>query len=267
MATTGDVELGWITPLDPAGTVHRRTLSLTRTGLVNGNTRLRELRLGYLLQPEGGLGLLAWHGATSAFLGSRPYKHLLGGQFVAHPGGSHVEHTIRFHPDPLTVDLPDVTLRSEQYYLLVDPAVRVLATTEVVAPDEPWLAGTEMPAAWSAEAPWKLGQPADAEPKGPWWQRFDDPVPPALADQGLDLVTLMFNYHDLGHLGVDRAGMNAAIFRALKPGGAYVIADHAGRPGTGISERMSFEPSTCSSTTEPRCSRMKPVFVSEPMSL
>ena len=46
----------------------------------------------------------------------------------------------------------------------------------------------------------------------------------------------MFNYHDLGHLGVDRAQMNAALFRALKPGGAYVIADHSGRPGTGISE-------------------------------
>jgi hypothetical protein len=58
MATPGDVELGWITPLDPAGTVHRRTLSLARTGLVNGNTRLREMRLGYLLQPDGGLGLL-----------------------------------------------------------------------------------------------------------------------------------------------------------------------------------------------------------------
>ena len=30
--------------------------------------------------------------------------------------------------------------------------------------------------------------------------------------------------------------MNRAVFRALKPGGLYVIADHAGRPGTGISE-------------------------------
>jgi predicted methyltransferase len=67
-------------------------------------------------------------------------------------------------------------------------------------------------------------------------QRFDDPVPPALADQRLDLVTLMFNYHDLGFLGVDRDAMNRAIFRALKPGGVYVVADHAGRPGTGISE-------------------------------
>ena len=71
-------------------------------------------------------------------------------------------------------------------------------------------------------------------------QRFDDPVPPALAAERLDLVTLMFNYHDLGFLGVDRARMNQALFRALKPGGAYVIADHAGRPGTGISESGSL---------------------------
>lgn len=65
---------------------------------------------------------------------------------------------------------------------------------------------------------------------------FEDPVPPELAAERLDLVTLMFNYHDLGHLGVDRAAMNQAVFRALKPGGLYVIADHSGRPGTGISE-------------------------------
>ena len=30
--------------------------------------------------------------------------------------------------------------------------------------------------------------------------------------------------------------MNRAVFRALKPGGMFVIADHAGRPGTGITE-------------------------------
>lgn len=67
-------------------------------------------------------------------------------------------------------------------------------------------------------------------------RNFEDPVPAELAEGRLDLVTLMFNYHDLGFLGVDRARMNGAIYRALKPGGMYVIADHAGRPGTGISE-------------------------------
>ena len=63
---------------------------------------------------------------------------------------------------------------------------------------------------------------------------LEDPAPPEAKD--LDLATLMFNYHDLGHLGVDRAKLNRAVFRALKPGGRYVLADHSGRPGTGISE-------------------------------
>jgi predicted methyltransferase len=65
---------------------------------------------------------------------------------------------------------------------------------------------------------------------------FEDPFPPELAVNSVDLATLIFNYHDLGFMGVDRAAMNAAVFRALKPGGHYVLADHAGRPGTGISE-------------------------------
>ena len=67
-------------------------------------------------------------------------------------------------------------------------------------------------------------------------QRFETPIPAEAASNKLDLVTLMFNYHDLGFLGVDRAQMNRAVFAALKPGAMYVIADHSGRPGTGISE-------------------------------
>jgi predicted methyltransferase len=84
------------------------------------------------------------------------------------------------------------------------------------------------------EALRKAGVPAAAIVA--WPRRFDDPVAPERADAGLDLATLMFNYHDLGFLGVDRDRMNRAVFRALKPGGMYVIADHAGRPGTGIGE-------------------------------
>ena len=64
---------------------------------------------------------------------------------------------------------------------------------------------------------------------------FEDAAPPELAGK-VDLVTLMFNYHDLGWMGVDRAAMNASVFRALKSGGVFALADHAGRPGTGISE-------------------------------
>ena len=70
----------------------------------------------------------------------------------------------------------------------------------------------------------------------PVMRRLDDPVPPEVANGGLDLVTLVFNYHDLGHMGIDRARMNHAIFTALRRGGMFVLADHSGRSGTGISE-------------------------------
>ena len=78
--------------------------------------------------------------------------------------------------------------------------------------------------------------PPPTPPKAPEGNSHPSTTPAELADGKLDLVTLMFNYHDMGFLNVDRAAMNKAIFRALKPGGFFVIADHSGRPGTGISE-------------------------------
>ena len=71
-------------------------------------------------------------------------------------------------------------------------------------------------------------------------QPFESPVPAGVASGGLDLATLMFNYHDLGHMGVDRDRMNRAVFAALKPGGIFVVADHSGRAGTGISEAATL---------------------------
>jgi predicted methyltransferase len=63
---------------------------------------------------------------------------------------------------------------------------------------------------------------------------FEDPVPDQTPK--LDLITLVLNYHDITYLPVDRAKMNARLFAALKPGGRFVVIDHSGRSGTGISE-------------------------------
>ncbi len=103
----------------------------------------------------------------------------------------------------------------------------------------PRAAATAAANAASRPAPLGVAGRAQALTAGhivPVVQPFENPVPAEVAVNGLDLVTLMFNYHDLGHMGVDRAQMNRAVFAALKPGGMYVIADHSGRPGTGISE-------------------------------
>jgi predicted methyltransferase len=63
---------------------------------------------------------------------------------------------------------------------------------------------------------------------------FDDPLPPDV--QGLDAVLIVLFYHDTYWQGVDRARMNAAVYRALKPGGVYAIVDHSARPGTGAAD-------------------------------
>jgi predicted methyltransferase len=63
---------------------------------------------------------------------------------------------------------------------------------------------------------------------------FDDPLPAEAGD--LDAVLLVIFYHDTVWMDVDRAAMNRAVLRALRPGGVYLIVDHAARAGAGIAE-------------------------------
>lgn len=62
-------------------------------------------------------------------------------------------------------------------------------------------------------------------------RELDDPLPAEAKD--LDAVFVVLFYHDLYWMKVDRQKMNTAVFKALKPGGAYAIVDHAGKVGTG----------------------------------
>jgi predicted methyltransferase len=55
------------------------------------------------------------------------------------------------------------------------------------------------------------------------------PVPP----ESLDAVIIDMNYHDMVGRGYDRTKINAAVFRALKPGGVYGIIDNSAVPGSG----------------------------------
>jgi predicted methyltransferase len=64
----------------------------------------------------------------------------------------------------------------------------------------------------------------------------DDPVASALPS-GLDAVFIRQNYHDLydKFMGpADVPAFNKAVFAALKPGGVYVVLDHAAVAGSGI---------------------------------
>jgi type 1 glutamine amidotransferase len=105
----------------------------------------------------GGMGLVTWHGGASAFLASRQHKLLIGGQFVGHPGGSTVTYDVQFHENDVLVDsLEQFAITTEQYYMLVDPAVKVVASTRMKLPLMPWLDDVEMPVAWMRE--WGRGR-------------------------------------------------------------------------------------------------------------
>jgi predicted methyltransferase len=65
-------------------------------------------------------------------------------------------------------------------------------------------------------------------------RELDDPFGPDVKD--LDVVVNVLFYHDTVWIGTDRDKMNKAVLDALKPGGLYVIVDHAAKPGAGTSE-------------------------------
>ena len=56
----------------------------------------------------------------------------------------------------------------------------------------------------------------------------------------LDVVWTSLNYHDLHNPGPfgagDLAGFNKAVFAALKPGGTFLVIDHASAPGSGVTQ-------------------------------
>jgi predicted methyltransferase len=62
--------------------------------------------------------------------------------------------------------------------------------------------------------------------------RMDTPLeaPFSAEAKNLNCATLLFSYHDLVAEGPARQRFNAAVFRALEPGGCYIIAEHAPSP-------------------------------------
>jgi uncharacterized protein len=116
----------------------------------------REELNGLLSAVTAGTGLAGWHGGLcDAFRNATEYQFMTGGQWVAHPGGK-VEYEVNFVSDevqdPIISGLNDFHLRSEQYYMHVDPSNRVLATTTFAGTDDaPWTKGCVMPVVWKRE--------------------------------------------------------------------------------------------------------------------
>lgn len=134
--------------------------------VLNDSARLQTLNLiiplwtGGKLTPDqeknlegaviSGVGLAGFHGGMcDAFRGAINYQWMTGGQFLCHPDNIK-EYLIRIvnRSDPITQGIPDFKVKSEQYYMLVDPRNEVLAVTTHQSVSAPWTNGVEMPFVW-----------------------------------------------------------------------------------------------------------------------
>lgn len=104
---------------------------------------------GLLEAVRSGVGLAGVHGGMGdAFRGNTDYEWMVGGHFVGHP---HVgDYTVRIKDSahPITTGLPaSFAYKSEQYYMLVDPGVHVLADSDYLHEGRT----VTMPIAWTKQ--------------------------------------------------------------------------------------------------------------------
>ncbi|WP_104086339.1 ThuA domain-containing protein [Arthrobacter sp. GMC3] len=122
---------------------------------------------------EAGTGLAGWHGGIAdSYRNNSDYLHLIGGQFACHPGkhadelvgeqsDNYVPYTVTMTPaaaaHPITEGIGDFDLVTEQYWVLTDSYIDVLATTtQKVRPWDPWHREVISPAIWTRQ--WGKGK-------------------------------------------------------------------------------------------------------------
>ena len=128
---------------------------------------------------EAGTGLVGWHGGIAdSYRNSSDYLQLVGGQFATHPGkepslrvgdetDNYLPYTVEItdlgREHPITAGLDDFELESEQYWVLHDDLVDVLATTtHPTQPYHPWHRPITSPAVWTRH--WGKGRIVVATP-------------------------------------------------------------------------------------------------------
>ncbi|MBO9598735.1 MAG: ThuA domain-containing protein [Cohnella sp.] len=103
---------------------------------------------------QSGVGLAGCHGGMcDAFRDNTDWQFMTGGQWIAHPGNDGTTYTveIKHSSSPLVEGIADFEVCTEQYYLHVDPANEVLATTRFPLVPGPHSTNksVDMPVVWT----------------------------------------------------------------------------------------------------------------------
>jgi type 1 glutamine amidotransferase len=99
---------------------------------------------------KSGVGMGGFHGTMcDSFRKETEYQFMTGGQWVSHPGNI-IDYRVNITKpnDPLVKGIGDFDYHSEKYYMHVDPAVEVLATTTFDGTHCEWIKGVVMPVMW-----------------------------------------------------------------------------------------------------------------------
>jgi type 1 glutamine amidotransferase len=137
------------------------------------NTIQREEQQGLRAAIEAGAGMAGWHGGIAdSYRNDADYLQLIGGQFATHPGRHpderHGEQSDNYLPytveitdlgrqHEITAGIEDFPLATEQYWVLHDDLIDVLATTtHPVQPYHPWHRPITSPAVWTRD--WGRGR-------------------------------------------------------------------------------------------------------------
>ena len=95
---------------------------------------------------QSGIGLAGCHGGMcDSFRMDTEWQFMTGSQWVAHPGNDGTPYMVNLVPgNEFTEGLEDFKVESEQYYIHVDPCVKVYATTTFPVADGPHASNGEV---------------------------------------------------------------------------------------------------------------------------
>ena len=135
--------------LDVFAAAHLRTYDLVVPVVTMGELT-PEQESGLTGAVRGGVGIAGWHGGmVDAFRSSTAYQFMTGAQFVAHPGGFVTYDVDVTSEHEVVRGLGTFSVTTEQYYLHVDPALDVHATTTFSGEHAEETAGVVMPVVWT----------------------------------------------------------------------------------------------------------------------
>ncbi|QTE30962.1 ThuA domain-containing protein [Pengzhenrongella sicca] len=194
---------GFAVLIEESNEVYADEALMRRTDLVLQSVTMSEIsheaQAGLAAAVRAGTGLMGWHGGIAdSYRASSDYLQLIGGQFATHPSkdpalrvgdetDNYLTYTVEItdagRAHPIMEGIEDFTLTTEQYWVLHDDLIDVLATTtHPVQPYHPWHRPITSPVVWTRQ--WGAGRVVVATP-GHSVEVLQVPQVQAIVERGL----------------------------------------------------------------------------------